>query len=119
MDIREVVLNLRQRIAELERTIQILETEFGRQTPTSQWEFIQHTLEQAQLPLTVTEILTRIQADGWKTTSKNPKALLYVNIRDWARKGHLVKMSRGRWGLPAWDKAAKKKLAKVEHLSGS
>ena len=113
MDIRDVVLSLRTRIAELERTIAILETEFGRQTPTSQWEYIQQTLEQAQQPLAVTSLLTAMQAAGWKTTSKNPKALLYVSIRDFARKGALVRMSRGKWGLPIWEKTARKKLAKL------
>ena len=113
MDIREVVLSLRTRIAELERTIEILETEFGRQSPTSQWEYLHQTLEEAEQPLQVAELLARMQAAGWKTTSKNPKALLYVSIRDWARKGQLVKMARGRWGLPEWEKAAKRKLAQL------
>lgn len=112
-DIREIVAGLRRRIQDLERTIGILEAEFGKTAPMTQWDFIKHTLEEEQKPLGVQELSDRMLAHGWKTTSKNPTGLLYVQVRELARKGDLVKMGRGRWGLPQWEASAKKKLQKA------
>ncbi len=50
-------------------------------------------------PLTIDEILEEVQYNGWETKSKDPKRIVYLELRKLSEKGPVKKVERGKYTM--------------------
>lgn len=116
----DVIGRLEIRIADLQRAVAVLKAEVdGAQAPSrrTQWDYVKAALEQEQRPMSTADLVEAMHRMGWQSSSQNPTTMIGVLLKNQQKKGLAAKFGRGLWGLPGWQRKARRVASKARAAS--